>query len=562
MPRQSYGPKVEQRAIQFLNSLLAYADSEIDADQVRGLQYSWQDQHTSAPQLIIKTKLQSLVTLNQAVDGEEALKGSQIREALNCLKDHLEILDDHRINPQGTSDWHFTLRLWASEKEQNLTRAVQEWKRKRSKQPSLPKQSKSSAQLVRRSAVSSARYRSPVLPQHYVERPEHLGLVKENILPEHRPGALVISAIYGMGGIGKSVLAAALVQDEDVQRTFPDGALWITLGQNPDLLSFVNQWIRDLGDYEYQPTTQAAATLHLKALLISKRMLLVVDDVWHPEDVDPFRVGGERCCLLITTRHTKFTYATRYDLEVMPPQQAIELLSRYLRISLTSEEEEHARVFAAKVGYLPLALELAATQIVAGATWDDLLEDFQNEVARLETLNLDDEEVSLNDEGIRKRRSLLASFSLTLKLLSPERLTQLAWLGVVPEDVTITREMAATLWQVAPKPAGDILRDLKDKALLISQVSRPGQKPTYRIHDLVHDLARNLLTKNRYLEEFCGLGLTVEAAHSQLLDRYRSQLNGKLWHTVLNDGYIHAHLAWHFEQAGQPELLSCSRNQH
>ncbi|MEM9009540.1 MAG: NB-ARC domain-containing protein, partial [Cyanobacteria bacterium P01_F01_bin.86] len=523
--------------------------------QVRGLKYSWQDKHTSSPQLNVETKLQSLITLSQKVDGEEALKGSQIREALNRLKDYLGILDDHRINPQGTTDWHFTLKLWASEKDQNLTRADQEWERKRRKQPSVLKQSKFSTKSLKRSPVSSSRYRSPLLPQHYVERPEHLSSVKQLLHSEHRPGALVISAIYGMGGIGKSVLAAALVQNEDVQHAFPDGALWITLGQNPDLLSAVNQWIRELGDYEYQPTTQSAASLHLQTLLINKQMLLVVDDVWHPEHVDPFRVGGERCCLLITTRHTKINGAMRYDLRVMTPQQSIELLSRYLRISLTSEEEEQATVFAEEVGHLPLALELAATQIMAGTTWDDLLEDFQNEVARLETLNLDDDEVSLSKEDSRKRRSLLASFSLTLKLLSPERLTQLAWLGVVPEDVTITRAMAATLWQVAPKPAGDILRDLKDKALLISQVSRPGQKPTYRIHDLVHDLARNLLTKNRYLDEFRGLGLTVQAAHSKLLGHYRSQLKDKLWHTVPNDGYIHAHLAWHFEQAGQPELL-------
>ena len=41
--------------------------------------------------------------------------------------------------------------------------------------------------------------------------------------------------IQGMGGIGKSVLAAAIARDPEVRQAFPGGVYWLTIGQKPDL---------------------------------------------------------------------------------------------------------------------------------------------------------------------------------------------------------------------------------------------------------------------------------------------------------------------------------------
>ena len=50
-----------------------------------------------------------------------------------------------------------------------------------------------------------------------------------------------------MGGIGKSVLARALCDDPQVQATFPNGILWATLGQKPELTVRLHEWIQELG---------------------------------------------------------------------------------------------------------------------------------------------------------------------------------------------------------------------------------------------------------------------------------------------------------------------------
>ncbi len=133
---------------------------------------------------------------------------------------------------------------------------------------------------VQTSQLSAVPRQMPPLPDHFVERPEKQQQVKADLLCEGtKVGTLVVSAIYGLGGIGKSVLAAKLARDPDVQSHFSDGILWATLGQNPDILPLLSGWIQALGDNDYKPTAIESASNHLRTLLYDKRVLLVVDDV-------------------------------------------------------------------------------------------------------------------------------------------------------------------------------------------------------------------------------------------------------------------------------------------
>ena len=47
--------------------------------------------------------------------------------------------------------------------------------------------------------------------------------------------------LRGVGGISKTVLAAALAHDFAVRAVFPDGIFWLTISQTPDLLSRQHQ---------------------------------------------------------------------------------------------------------------------------------------------------------------------------------------------------------------------------------------------------------------------------------------------------------------------------------
>ena len=68
---------------------------------------------------------------------------------------------------------------------------------------------------------------APDLPPHYLPREDELVELKEKLLADVRNVAITgrgqAVGVQGMGGIGKTVLAAALAQNSEVRRAFLDG---------------------------------------------------------------------------------------------------------------------------------------------------------------------------------------------------------------------------------------------------------------------------------------------------------------------------------------------------
>jgi len=257
----------------------------------------------------------------------------------------------------------------------------------------------------------------------------------------------------------------------------------------------------------------------------------------------------------VTTREgaiAKVLGAGIYYLDVMKPSEAMELLTKKLGRDITGTEYQEAKTLAKEIGYLPLALELAAAQVASGKSWAVLLQDIQLEIARLKTFD-DPEARDVIDEASLKRLSLRASLNISVQRLKEEERLCFTKLGVLPEDATITNKMTVILWELDDEcDAFETLEYLRNKALLLPGVPLIDGTPTYRLHDLFHDLARNLLTdpttpKRR--GDLPGLGLTLVNAHARFLDLYREKTKNGQWHTLPDDGYIHQRLVWHMSKA-------------
>jgi biotin synthase-like enzyme len=415
-------------------------------------------------------------------------------------------------------------------------------------------------------------FQAPPLPTYYVERPEYSQELKTRLLTELEDvRTLAVTAIHGLGSVGKSTLAAALAHDEEVQKHFYDGILWATLGQQPNLLSLLSGWVQALGDYKFKATSVEAASMQLRTLLRDKAVLLVVDDAWINEDkqdnggkfLEAFKIGGARCRMLVTTRNASianFLSAKIYWIDVMTETQALELLTKKLEEQgkrLQEDEIKSAQTLAKAVGYLPLALELAASQVVSGTSWQDLIRDIQQEIARLRSFQ-DPGIIYISKDEEFKKLSLQASLNLSVKRLKERERGYFAWLGVLPEDASITPRMTATLWDMDERNARENLQYFQSQALLSTGVPLVDRTPTYRLHDLLHALARNLLIAppKPILEgDLPGLGITLPIAHATLLKKYRKKTCKNLWHTLPNDGYIHQHLVWHLEKAQKVEEI-------
>ncbi|MGF1977678.1 MAG: NB-ARC domain-containing protein, partial [Nostoc sp. CmiSLP01] len=562
MPKQTYGPEPKKRVRRLLEALLCFADGEFEDGGFK-IQYDWKDEDSTNLKLTVETTLVALELLTQKDKYPGKLTKAQIREALNLLKDFLKILDDNRIQTKGVDEWHFTLKLWSTDKEKNLKRFDEAWENSR------PKKSKElAANFTQDEGVVTVPqpklilFQAPPLPAHFVERPEYSDDLKTRLLNGSSSDSrtLVITAIHGLGSVGKSTLAAALAHNAEIQSRFCDGILWATLGQQPNVLALLSGWVQALGDYSFKPTSIEATSSHLRTLLYDKAVLLVVDDAWNTEDARAFNVGGARCQVLVTTREGHIAdalAANSYSLDIMKPHQAMELLTKKLRREITGTERHSAENLAKGVGYLPLALELAAAEVACGTTWNELLADIRQEVARLTSFDRPEAE-EITDEASLKRLSLTASLNLSVKRMPPEKQQHFSWLGVLPEDVNINKMMAATLWQMDKRDAAKMLQYLRNKALLLTGVLLADGMPTYRLHDLFHDLACNLLTapsQPKRPGDLAGLGLNLADVHAVFLNKYRQKTQNGLWHTLLDDGYIHQHLVWHLEKAGQVEEI-------
>ena len=53
--------------------------------------------------------------------------------------------------------------------------------------------------------------------------------------------------LHGQGGIGKTVLAAALARDHEIRRHFPGGVYWVTVGERGDVVALQLALLERLG---------------------------------------------------------------------------------------------------------------------------------------------------------------------------------------------------------------------------------------------------------------------------------------------------------------------------
>ena len=171
--------------------------------------------------------------------------------------------------------------------------------------------------------------------------------------------------ITGWPGSGKTTIASALAHDPDIEKAFPDGVLWTSLGQEPIILSEMATWGRALGTDEIlRARSVEEANSLLANLLRDKRMLLIIDDVWKTEDAVPFKVGGLGCATLITTRVASIASALApvannvYRLKVLNDEDALSLLQQ-LAPTVVSQYPNECLTLVQELEGIPLALQVA-----------------------------------------------------------------------------------------------------------------------------------------------------------------------------------------------------------
>jgi DNA-binding SARP family transcriptional activator/tetratricopeptide (TPR) repeat protein len=297
-------------------------------------------------------------------------------------------------------------------------------------------------------------------------------------------GTMVVSAIGGTAGIGKTALAVHWAHK--VADRFADGQLYVNLrGFDPCGVpaapeAAIRGFLDALGvpPEQIPPGPQAQAGLY-RSLLADKQMLIVADNARDEQQVRPLLPASPASLVLVTSRNQLGGLAAAegarlISLDVLSHAEAVQLLAARLGAARAAAEPGAVDQIASLCAHLPLALSVAAARAAArpGFPLGALAAELEDAAVRLDALDA-------GDPG----SSVRAVFSWSYRQLTPDVAWMFRLLGLHPGP-NITVPAAASLAAIAEADARRLLRELARALLVTEQV--PGR---YAFHDLLRAYA-------------------------------------------------------------------------
>jgi DNA-binding SARP family transcriptional activator/Tfp pilus assembly protein PilF len=184
--------------------------------------------------------------------------------------------------------------------------------------------------------------------------------------------AVVISAIAGTAGVGKTALAVRWAHQ--VADRFPDGQLYVNLrgfhasGPAVEPAEAIRGFLDALGVPARRVPSDLDAQAGLyRSLLAGKRMLILLDNARDAEQARPL-LPGTRTCLAVVTSRNQLTSLVATDaarplvLDLLSIDESRELLARRLGPDRVTAEPAAADEIITSCARLPLALAVAAAR--------------------------------------------------------------------------------------------------------------------------------------------------------------------------------------------------------
>ncbi|GAA1995687.1 ATP-binding protein [Catenulispora subtropica] len=294
---------------------------------------------------------------------------------------------------------------------------------------------------------------------------------------------VVISAIEGMGGVGKTQLALHAVGRLADEGRFRDAQLYVNLHsfdpERPpaDPAQVLDGLLRAL----QVPARQIPAGLDERAAMFRDRLhgrdaVLILDDAAGAEQIRDLIPASPSCAVVVTSRRSlaELDGARLFALDVFSREEALELLVKVVGRERIAAEPEAADEILAAVGGLPLAVALIAARLRARPAWG-----LAEAAGVLRARGLD--AIRAGD------RSLRSVLDLSFHGLSDGARAALGAIGVHPgADYTAPAIAAVTGGGVAQ--AEEALEEL-----VLASLARERVSDRFEVHDLVRAYASEVV---------------------------------------------------------------------
>lgn len=274
----------------------------------------------------------------------------------------------------------------------------------------------------------------PPRPAGFISRPEVTEAIFGSLSTESTVG---LTAIEGMGGIGKTVVANDLCHDPRVRALFKDGILWFTIekqsGLTPEALT------REMAlhlNQEFRVYSRAA----YRSLFRNKSILVVLDNVWTLDEIEPFLLDIGSSKLLYTTRNREIADsigAKNHDVDLLSDLDARRFLAQRSNHPLPLPEPAAKEIISQCKGLvLGLAMIGAALKNKPVSYWTRIVKNLRK--------------ARLKETGVRvanyAHHTLWASIAASVEQLSPEDRRRYCDIAILLEDMPCSAVLLRQMW--------------------------------------------------------------------------------------------------------------------
>lgn len=360
------------------------------------------------------------------------------------------------------------------------------------------------------------------LPSKLLKRSKAVDKLTENLVTTKKEDLFTRKKavlIWGMPGMGKSVLARLFAVNCRARYHFENGVYWLKFNREEDfeklLMNGLEHIVKGLKDDHKKYTTPESSWRNLRDELQKNqaKILFVLDNVWDSRIIAWFEnaIDQTRCRMLTTICDSRLALGEKlYKIKKLTEEQALLLLAEWAGEEITSDQlPPEAKKIAKRVGYMPFALTLCGAMISPPdpLPWETLLHFCKT---------AQHEKISPQIPGWEKKEyeTVYDCIKITLDALKNEGemgkecANRYSELEVFPEGETLPESVIFSLWSNTSQKHSKhdlilVAQRLCKQALLECDWDLSPRQ--YSIHNLCTDFLRHKDTDGSNLKRLHGV---------------------------------------------------------